>query len=303
MNGSLTDVAKLGLCHHTLFPCKDDPAYHLETLPRILERDDIEVVDLTIPYGDRYRQRAINLVRGAGKTVVYNGYLLPTPKIPLGTLSPTERAQILLLAKEQVDVAYEAGASIFMQSVGADPGPDRRGRAFDGLAEYISELRAYMRRRGDLPLCIELMDRETDKRSLCGPTAEVVAFLDRLALTVSGVGLVADMAHVPLMNETFEENLAAAHRYLRHVHLGNCILRDRTHPWWGDQHPPIGMAGGEVDVPELQRILRSLRDLHYIGLGGRGTLTLEIRPFPGRTVEETVLDNFERVRQAWATLE
>jgi len=92
MQAPLTDFARLGLTHNSLFPAKHDPAWHLETLPRIVNRQDIEVVDLTIPYGREYRAKAVEVVRASGKTTIYNGYLMPTPLIPLGTLSPTERA-------------------------------------------------------------------------------------------------------------------------------------------------------------------------------------------------------------------
>lgn len=308
MKEPLRSVARLGFCHHTFFPCKDDPELHVDTLPRIVARDDVEVIDLTIPYGDRYRERAIRLVKGCGKAICYDGYLMPTRKIPLGTLSPTERAQILVLAKEQVDVAYEVGAFLFMQSVGADPGPEQRSRAYEGLSEYIRELSAYMRRRGSalgmqpISFAVELMDREIDRKSLCGPTAEVVAYLDRLVSAVPEVGLVPDMAHVPLMRETFEQTLVESRRYIKHIHVGNCIQQDRSHPWWGDQHPPIGIPGGEVDVPELRRILGTLWDLGYLGPAARGTLTLEIRAFPGKTVEETIVDNLGRLEQAWREL-
>jgi len=43
-----------------------------------------------------------------------------------------------VLARDQVDVACEIGCVYFMQSVGADPGPDLRKRAFAGLAEYMT---------------------------------------------------------------------------------------------------------------------------------------------------------------------
>ncbi len=299
MKEPLRNYAKIGVSHHFFFPCKDDPQYHLETLPRVLQREDLECIDLTIPYGEPFRSTAIELIKASGKTIIYNGYLMPTAKIPLCTTSPTERAQILMLAKDQVDAAYEAGCTWFMQSVGADPGLENRAKAFDALGIYIEDLSQYMASKGHMAFLVELMDRNVHKRSLCGPTGETIEFLRDLKERVPNVGVVADMGHIPLMEETFLQVFTSTSEFLRHVHLGNCILKERSHPLWGAMHPPIGLEGGEIDVPELAEVLRILLNIGYLNREKRGTLSLEIRPFPGMTPEETLDDNIGRINQAW----
>jgi sugar phosphate isomerase/epimerase len=295
----LQNYAKIGVSHHTFFPCKDDPIYHMETLPRVLQREDLECIDLTVPYGEPYRSITTAMIRASGKTIIYNGYLMPTAKIPLCTTSPTERAQILILAKDQVNAAYEAGSTWFMQSVGADPGPENRSRAFDALGEYIHELSQYMASKGSMAFLIELMDRNMHRRSLCGPTGETIEFMRNLKERVPNVGVVVDLGHIPLMEETFLQAFTKASEFLQHVHLGNCILKDRSHPQWGDMHPPIGLDGGEIDVPEIAEVLRILLDIGYLNKVERGTLSLEIKTFPGMTPEETLDDNIGRINQAW----
>jgi len=298
----LQDYARIGVSHHTFFPCKDDAEYHLNTLPWVLQRKDLECVDLTVPYGEPYRSAATALIRASGKTIIYNGYLMPTAKIPLCTTSPTERAQILMLAKDQVDAAYEAGSTWFMQSVGADPGPKNRSRAFDALGEYIDELSQYMSSKGSMAFLIELMDRNVHRRSLCGPTSETIEFMRNLKERVPDVGVVVDLGHIPLMEETFLQVFTEAREFLRHVHLGNCILKDRSHQQWGDMHPPIGLEGGEIDVPELAEVLKILLDIGYLNKEKRGTMSFEIKAFPGMTPEETLDDNIGRLNDAWERL-
>lgn len=301
---SLTKYAKIGLTHNSLYPYKDDPARHEQSLAKLLEREDIEAVDLTIPYKEPYRQRAIERVKASGKSTVYNGYLLPTGKIPLGTLSPTELAQILILGKEQADIAMEIGSVFFMQSTGSDPGPSHRQTAFRNLGIYIEEMSRYIReKKKNMPFLIELMDRETDKCSLCGPTQEVVEFLNQLSPRSPDVGLVVDVSHIPLMKESFEHTIKTSMRYTRHVHLGNCILKDRNHPWWGDKHPPLGMSGSEVDVPQVAEVLQLLWDTGYLSSEHRPIISLEIQAYPGKGVDETINDNLSRLHQAWERVE
>ncbi|NWG12038.1 MAG: sugar phosphate isomerase/epimerase, partial [Acidobacteria bacterium] len=173
---------------------------------------------------------------------------------------------------------------------------------FEGLAEYITELDSYMKGKSRMSFLIELMDRDVDKRSLCGPTTEVVDFVDRARERVPDLGVVLDVNHLVLMGEPFRDAFFRCREYLRHVHLGNCILKDRSHPLWGGKHPPIGIAGGEIDVPQLTNLFRLLLEIGYLDRGRRGTLSLEIVPFPGLSPEETIEDNLSRLHQAWRAI-
>jgi sugar phosphate isomerase/epimerase len=146
---------------------------------------------------------------------------------------------------------------------------------------------------------IELMDRHAHKRSLCGPSTEVIDFVRRLRERVQDLGVVLDVNHLVLMGEPFREAFSRCRGYLRHLHLGNCILKDRSNPLWGGNHPPIGIEGGEIDVPQLAELFRILRDIGYLSREERGMMSLEIVPFPGRSPEETIEDNMERLRAAW----
>jgi sugar phosphate isomerase/epimerase len=114
--------------------------------------------------------------------------------------------------------------------------------------------------------------------------------------------VVLDVNHLILMGEPFRDAFQCCRDYLKHIHLGNCILKDRSHPLWGGSHPPIGIEGGEIDVPQLTELFRLLLDIGYLDRGSRGTMSLEIVPFPGRSPEETIDDNLKRLQEAWRAL-
>ena len=40
--------------------------------------------------------------------------------------------------------------------------------------------------------------------------------------------------------------------------MGNCILKDRSHRAYGDQHPRFGVNGGENDVDQLRDFFETL---------------------------------------------
>ena len=124
-------------------------------------------------------------------------------------------------------------------------------------------------------------------------------FIESLKPETDNLGIELDVAHVPLMGESFETAIRTVAPYLGRVHLGNCVLRDKTHPHYGDTHPPIGLPGGEIDVPELLQILRLLLDAGFLSTENRGNLLIEMTPWPGRSVEQTIADGFGRLNAAW----
>jgi sugar phosphate isomerase/epimerase len=118
-------------------------------------------------------------------------------------------------------------------------------------------------------------------------------------------GLTLDLSHLPLLGESSEAALTQAKDYIIHAHAGNCVMRDQSHPAYGDQHPRFGAPGGENDVEELANYLRVLFKIGYFEKllpTRRPVLTFEVKPMPGESAE-TIIANTKRVfAEAWARL-
>ena len=67
----------------------------------------------------------------------------------------------------------------------------------------------------------------------------------------------------------------------------------------GDTHPPVGYDGGESDMPELVTALTALLKVGFLSEENRGSVLLEMTPWPGKSAEETVTDSMMRLRKAW----
>jgi sugar phosphate isomerase/epimerase len=137
---------------------------------------------------------------------------------------------------------------------------------------------------------------------LYGPIGACVALAGRIGREYANFGLELDVAHLPLMREGFSSAIRRAAPCLRRIRLGNCVLKDPAHPRWEDTHPPIGFEGGEIDIPELVAILRPLLDCGFLDRNNRGSLLLEMTPFPGKSVDFTVKDSFDRLERAWKSV-
>lgn len=108
-----------------------------------------------------------------------------------------------------------------------------------------------------------------------------------------------DLSHLPLQHETIEHALTVAKDHLVHAHMGNCVLRDKSHPAYGDQHPRFGVPGGENDVPQVVEYLRTLIKIGYLREGNPRILSFEVKPMAGES-SEVVLANAKRtLREAW----
>lgn len=120
--------------------------------------------------------------------------------------------------------------------IGQRPGCTGRSR---GAKERLSEV--LLRLGAEIPpqvtLTLEPTVREIDKRFLFGPVEETAAFVHQLqAAGLANLGVLLDMGHVPLMGETLESAVTHAGDTLRHIHLGNCILKNPRNPLYGDKH-------------------------------------------------------------------
>ena len=297
---NIKEYAKLGLVHHLLYPkCTVDRDYHVQTLESFVSRKDIEALDCCIPYGEEYRSSGIiQTVKNSGKDVGYALHLFPARKISLSTLDIQECEMTKLVLRDQIDMAAQVGATGFVFVSGADV-PDNRCAARKAFKEFCrwfcNELRPY-----NIDALLEPFDRTIDKKYLYGPIDDCVQLMEELyAEGITNIGIELDMAHLPLMYEPFESSIIRCAPYLKRVHLGNCVLKDTSHPLYGDMHPPMGVEGGEIDVPELTRILQTLLDVGYLNKTNRKPLIMEMQPFEGKDAEFTVQETYRRLNEAW----
>ena len=302
MKDDIRTYAKIGLAHFMLWPkCLADAELLTRTLSSFVTRDDIETIDCFIPYGRERREKLIPLVRDCGKELRYFIHAFPLDKICLGSTSDNEQGLIRLLLDDQIKVAAAIGAKSVTFASGIDPGESDRLAAREAFADFCRWFCSQVKGYGMTAL-LEPFDRTSYRKFLYGPTSECVELVNSLAPEVDSLGIQLDIAHIVLSGETFRQAIETAGRHLGHVHLGNCVKRIPSDPLYGDRHPPLGYPGGEIDVPEVAEVLRLLLETGYLNKRSRGSLVIEMQPFPGSTVDQTIQDSLCRLEQAWKTV-
>ena len=164
--------------------------------------------------------------------------------------------------------------------------PDDRETAKERLSEILLRLGAEI--PPQVTLTLEPTDREIDKCFLFGPVEETAAFVRKLqAAGLANLGVLLDMGHVPLMGETLESAVAHAGDTLRHIHLGNCILKNPCNPLYGDKHVAWGAAESEYGEEDAVRFIHLLQTAGYFQ-GEDCTVSFEMRPIEGLGPEESL---------------
>lgn len=300
MSDSLTQFARLGLVHHMLYARSvEDPDYHVATLEALVQRTDIETFDCCLPYGAERQARLVRAIRASGKEhVAFAIHLFPLRKFSLAAPYYAEQAQVRLIVDDMIAQAAAIGATGFVFASGGPPHAEATAehhRAFFEFCRWLCERLA----PHNIDALLEPFDFDHDKKFLYGPLDRNLELVARLREEFPNVGIELDMAHLPLMRENFASAIRRAAPWLKRVHLGNCVSRDRMDPFYGDKHPPIGYPGGDIDLPQLVEILSALKETGFLSRATRGDLLVEINPFPGRSADDSVADNFQRVRDAW----
>ena len=244
-----TDIPK-GIVHFMAYP--QGPV--IETLGKIIDDPYFSFVEVTHFEKDSDRREAVEMLRAAGKTCAFGAQpCLLKNKLNLNHADANERQAAVDMLKSCVDEAAELGATALSFLSGRDPGVAGRDEARKLLAESVLEVCSHAKNVApQLKIILETFDRvEYGKNALVGPTQEAVAFAKDIRKDYPEFSLLLDLSHLPLLGETAESMLVPAKDFIGHIHVGNCVMHDSTHPAYGDEHPAFGIDAGENGVDQL----------------------------------------------------
>ncbi len=199
----------------------------------------------------------IRACRGTAIATIYHpAYALKQNRLDLGDLDAERRRTALDRARAWVDVARELGSEAVMVLSGPErPAGAERERA---LALLRESLEALCEHAAPMRVHLESFNNVGEPWLLMGPTARCLEMASGMAARHPNFGLTFDLSHALQMGEDPLASLLSIGQYCSHVHLANCVIRDRTDPLYGDKHPQFGHPGGEVDAAWLGRFVHDL---------------------------------------------
>ncbi len=307
MQESIYKYADVGLIHFMAYPeviRGEGPV--LETLQKICEDDYFTLVEVTWIKDPEVRKQAASMIEQAGMNCAFGAQpTLLTQKLNLNDPDEVGRKKAIEQIKSSIDEAYEIGACGLGFLSGKDPGQENREEGLQLLFESVLEICDYAAEKGGLPIALETFDQlDCGKNTILGPTEVAVDFAEAVQLYYPNFGLMLDLSHMPMLNETPWKMLYAAKDVLAHVHIGNCVIRDPEHPAYGDEHPRFGVDGGENGVIELAEFLEALFKIGYLDGKTPKPLSFEVKPIAAYNEKsELVIANAKRaLNKAWAMI-
>ena len=301
MQEQMYKYMKVGLIHFMAYPeIINGDGLILETLQKIAEDDFFTAVEICCIKDEETKEKAKKLLKMSHLTITYGAQpRLLINKLDLNSFDEEGRRRAAREVKAGVDEAYEMGAKALAFLSGKDPGEERREEARRLLVSSIKEICGYAKSKGSLGIILEIFDREVDKKCLIGPAEEARMIAEEVRKEFDNFGLMVDLSHLPLLNETPTQAIMPIKDYLVHAHIGNCILKDKEHLSYGDQHPRFGIEGGENDVEELTVFLRVLLDVGFLNTKNPPIVSFEVKPLPGEPSEVVIANDKRVLREAW----
>ena len=296
---------KTGIIHFMAFPqTMKGEGPILETLEEIVNDEFFSAVEISWIKDDKVREEAKKLLETSGMTVAYGAQpRLLTQNLDISSTDEATRKRALDELKSAIEEAEYMGAVGVAFLAGKDPGPEKRELAKDALVKSICELCDYAKVHGNLRVELEVFDVDIEKSSLVGPSIVAREIAQRIKKEQKdNFGLLIDLSHFPIQYESIRDAVYTTAGYVTHIHLGNCIMRDKSHPGYGDQHPRFGIKGGENGVKEIRDFLRALFDVGFFDADEKPIVSFEVKPLPGENPKAVIANAKRALIEAWADL-
>jgi len=305
-----TGIVNIGIVHAMIYPeTLRGEGTILETATKIAADEFFGAFEVSWIKDPNTLSKVAKLLETTSMDIVYcGGPSILIQKLDINSLDEAVRSAAIEGVKKLVDEAYVLGARILVVASGPDVASDKREKAEAALVKSLKEICRYAGEKSKgytMMISLENFDKEYDKKLLIGPTAESAKVVAEVKEECDNIGLTVDLSHLPLLHETTKEALKAAKQYLEHVHIGNCVMKDKNNPLYGDQHPRFDTAGGENSVEELAEFLRVLKEIGYFNKKAATRLpviSFEVRPAPGESSEVVMASSKRVFAEAWSKI-
>jgi sugar phosphate isomerase/epimerase len=308
LNEAWERTLRLGIVHAMAYPSAvPGEKSYLDTLNKLAQDNFFSVLEIVWVKDAAIRKTIKRMMESARVAITYAAQAaLLNQKLDLSSPIDHERKKAVSQIKTCIDEAFELGAERMSLLSGFDHGESKRTESMRFFIQSLKEICAYGEQQ-DMPITLEAFDREVEKKCLIGPAEDAAALATAIRREYSNFGIMYDMAHGPLLDEDPRRALSLLKPFLVHVHVGNCVKRDKGHPAYGDKHPRFGVQGGEHDVPQLTRFMKILFDLGYLRRRQKEGALLpivgfEIKPMLDEDPDLVVAGSKRVWREAWKRL-
>jgi sugar phosphate isomerase/epimerase len=292
--------ALLGVNHMFLYPQSIvSEKIHKETLSELAKTELVDALDCWLWRGNTAKEEA-KILLSSGKIINYNiGDRFEEAASNPASPDKGEREEAYSRFMREIEYALSLNSKKIVFGSGKDYASDRYA-AKERFFEFVMKLCENV--PTDVTLCFEPTDRDIDKCFLYGPLDETLELTKRVRSEgFENFGILLDMCHVPLMHETLESALLKSLEYLVHVHLGNCVIKNKTNLFYGDKHPAWDCPDGEYSSADAINFVKMLKKGGYIDKSN-STVSFEMRTFENVSANDSLKRFVETYKAAISEL-
>jgi len=307
MSYAWTDFFHLGVVVSAFYPAvKQRKGPVLEVVRKLAADPFFQAMEFAGAEDPGVRKELVSVGRASGKIRVFaGGSYCRLGQNNLHDLDEAKRQKALRNVEKIIDEAIDYGCAILYLMSFEGPAAPERPKALEKFTGSVAALSDYARRKNPsspLTISVENFPVLGEVPLLIGPTRELAQILRDLRRDHPNVGLTFDTSHILQLREDLPSTYLAVQDVIAHIHLSNCLIKDKSSPFYGDKHPPYGLPGSEIGIPELAAFLRVLKADGLFSRTfptGKPMLSLEVIPAAGQAPEGILEGAKEAFRQAW----
>ncbi len=206
------------------------------------------------------------LEKGKLKTVYLGAMASKRKGLNPSSLNEVLRERTVEEMKRCIDDSYFYGSTSLLINSGKRPDiKEKESGAYNCLRKSIIKLLEYakeVKKDYILNISLEPGDTNIDSFELVGSTDLAIKLAQDVGRKYTNFYLTMDTSHLRQLNEFPLKSIKQAFIYCHHIHLANCILKDKDSALYGDKHPEFGINKGEFSNNDIKRIYEEIVKLY-----------------------------------------
>lgn len=303
MNESIYKYLKVGLIHFMAYSGTtkfNEQKNVVESVKKVLADDYFNAIEITHIEDEVQREEIKNLLEQSHMSIAYG----VQPRLLSAGLNPNhldeaERKKAEKIIIESVDEAHYLGAESIAFLAGKYD-ENKKDEAYEKLLKTTKNVCKYAKTK-NMSITLEVFDYNVDKKVLIGPATYAAQFAKDICEEFDNFGLLVDLSHLPQTYESSKFAIQAMKPYIRHFHIGNCVMKQDAVAY-GDTHPRFGFPNGVNDVNEVKEFLQVMKQEGFFDEENPYIVSFEVKPWENEDSGIIIANAKRTLNRAWALL-
>lgn len=247
---------KYGICLTPIYPQAISDYKLMEgLLEKIVCQKFIDCIEIYFEGSKEEQILFRNSIKNKSLEAVYLGGLpIKRDSIDISAEDEGIRRKSVDMCKEHIDRALNMGCKKIVVASGQNwEKSGCRELIVQKMQKSLSELDDYCKGI-EFQISVEPFPVKTEPYLAVGDIGLVYEIFQTSAF--HNVGITFDTSHISQLGADLDKSFELLMPWIRHVHLANCVMKDKKSPLYGDKHPVFIQEGGDFSLEVIRRFFR-----------------------------------------------